>query len=61
MRSNSPLTSSSVCSICKSNQKTITDTDSGELICSNCGVVISDKTEQIGIVVELCIIIRWLK
>ena len=45
----SPLTSSStVCSICKSNQKTITDTDSGEIICSNCGVVISDKTEQIG-------------
>jgi transcription initiation factor TFIIB len=40
--------SSTVCSICKSNQKTITDKDSGEIICSNCGVVISDKTEQTG-------------
>jgi transcription initiation factor TFIIB len=40
--------SSTVCSICKSNQKTITDPDSGEIICSNCGVVISDKTEQTG-------------
>jgi transcription initiation factor TFIIB len=40
--------STTVCSICKSNQKTVTDTDSGEIICGNCGVVISDKTEQIG-------------
>src|SRR5215212_1179156 len=36
-----------VCSICKSNQ-IITDADSGELICSNCGQVISNKVEQEG-------------
>jgi transcription initiation factor TFIIB len=36
-----------VCSICKSNQ-IITDSDSGELICSKCGQVISDKVEQEG-------------
>src|SRR5215212_5222309 len=36
-----------VCSICKSNQ-IITDADSGELICSNCGQVLSNKVEQEG-------------
>src|SRR4051794_23454417 len=36
-----------ICSICKSNQ-IITDPDSGELICSNCGQVISNKVEQEG-------------
>jgi transcription initiation factor TFIIB len=36
-----------VCSICQSNQ-IITDTESGELICSNCGQVISNKVEQEG-------------
>jgi transcription initiation factor TFIIB len=36
-----------VCSICKSNQ-IITDAESGELICSNCGQVISNKAEQEG-------------
>src|SRR5919199_782096 len=36
-----------VCSICKSNQ-IITDSESGELICSKCGQVISDKFEQEG-------------
>jgi transcription initiation factor TFIIB len=36
-----------MCSICKSNQ-IITDTESGEVICSNCGQVISDKIQQIG-------------
>src|ERR671933_2118380 len=36
-----------VCSICKSNQ-IITDSESGELICSKCGQVISDKVEQEG-------------
>jgi transcription initiation factor TFIIB len=43
--SNSQLTP--ICSICKSNQ-IITDSDSGELICSKCGQVISDKVEQDG-------------
>jgi transcription initiation factor TFIIB len=36
-----------LCSICKSNQ-IITDTESGELICSKCGQVISDKVQQAG-------------
>src|SRR5919202_933912 len=36
-----------VCSICQSNQ-IITDAESGELICSNCGQVISNKVEQEG-------------
>jgi transcription initiation factor TFIIB len=36
-----------LCSICKSD-KIITDTESGEIICSNCGVVISDKLEEIN-------------
>jgi transcription initiation factor TFIIB len=43
--SNSQLTP--ICSICKSNQ-IITDSESGELICSKCGQVISDKVEQEG-------------
>jgi transcription initiation factor TFIIB len=36
-----------ICSICKSN-RIITDSESGELICSNCGQVISDKIQQEG-------------
>src|ERR687892_1382250 len=38
--------SKSVCSTCGCNQ-TITDTESGEIICSKCGQVISDKIEEI--------------
>src|ERR687898_3320260 len=38
--------SNSVCSVCGCNQ-TITDTESGEIICSKCGQVISDKIEEI--------------
>jgi transcription initiation factor TFIIB len=48
--SNSQLSDSDnsmLCSICKSNQ-IITDTESGELICSKCGQVISDKVQQAG-------------
>jgi transcription initiation factor TFIIB len=45
LSSNSQL--APVCSICKSNQ-IITDSESGELICSRCGQVISDKFEQEG-------------
>jgi transcription initiation factor TFIIB len=36
-----------ICSICKSNQ-IIADNESGELICSKCGQVISDKIQQTG-------------
>ena len=45
--SSSNLQLTPICSICKSNQ-IITDSDSGELICSKCGQVISDKVEQDG-------------
>jgi transcription initiation factor TFIIB len=41
-----PSSSNSICSICGCNQ-TITDTESGEIICSKCGQVISDKIEEI--------------
>lgn len=34
------------CSICNRENTTITDPDSGEIICSNCGMVISDKIED---------------
>ena len=46
--SNSQLLESNlVCSICKNNQ-IITDPESGELICSKCGQVISGKVQQEG-------------
>jgi transcription initiation factor TFIIB len=35
------------CSICKSD-KVVTDLESGEIICSNCGMIISDKIQQIS-------------
>ncbi len=34
------------CSSCNQENTTITDPNSGEIICSNCGVVISDKIED---------------
>ena len=40
-------TTTMLCSTCESNQ-TITDSESGELICSKCGQVISDKVQQAG-------------
>ena len=36
-----------VCSVCKRNDKIIADPESGEIICSNCGTVISDKMQDI--------------
>src|ERR687886_1940549 len=46
--SNSQLLQSNlICSICKSNQ-IITDSESGELICSRCGQVMSSKVQQEG-------------
>src|SRR3954447_5227456 len=38
----------SLCSICKRSDKVVTDPESGEIICSNCGMVISDKIQQIN-------------
>jgi transcription initiation factor TFIIB len=35
-----------LCSICKQNEKIVTDPESGEIICSNCGMVLSDKVED---------------
>ena len=35
--------SSSTCSVCKKDDKFVTDPESGEIICSNCGQVISDS------------------
>src|SRR5919198_5645200 len=35
-----------LCSICKRSDKIVTDRESGEIICSNCGMVLSDKVED---------------
>jgi transcription initiation factor TFIIB len=37
-----------VCSICKRNDRLVTDAESGEIICSSCGAVISDKVQDIS-------------
>jgi transcription initiation factor TFIIB len=36
----------SLCSICNRTDRIVTDPESGEIICSNCGMVISDKVED---------------
>jgi transcription initiation factor TFIIB len=35
-----------LCSICNRTDRIVTDPESGEIICSNCGMVISDKVED---------------
>jgi transcription initiation factor TFIIB len=35
-----------LCCICNRNDRIVTDPESGEIICSNCGMVISDKVED---------------
>ena len=35
-----------LCSICNRSDKIIADSESGEIICSNCGMVVSDKVED---------------
>ena len=37
-----------VCTICKRNDRVVTDPESGEVICSNCGMVVSDKIQDIN-------------
>ena len=37
-----------LCSICKRSDKIVTDPESGEIICSNCGMVMSDKAEDVS-------------
>ena len=45
--SSSPSTAIVTCSICNKDRKTIiADPESGEIICSNCGMVISDKLQE---------------
>src|SRR5438309_4741937 len=40
---NSPLETCTLCPSCKSDNAIITDPKSGEIICSRCGMVVSDK------------------
>src|SRR5215213_489526 len=41
----SNMQSAILCSICKSNQ-TVTDPESGDIICRNCGLVLSDRAQE---------------
>jgi len=43
---NSSKGTQNLCSICKRSDKIVTDPESGEIICSNCGMVLSDKAED---------------
>jgi transcription initiation factor TFIIB len=42
------MKSSTICSICYKNSSLITDRESGEIICSNCGMVFSEKAQEIS-------------
>jgi transcription initiation factor TFIIB len=45
---NNIITTTTVCSMCKRSDSIVTDAESGEVICSNCGMVISDKIQDIN-------------
>jgi transcription initiation factor TFIIB len=45
-KDNASKNTQTLCSICKRSDKIVTDPESGEIICSNCGMVISDKIED---------------
>ena len=45
-KDNASKDTQTLCSICKRSDKIITDPESGEIICSNCGMVLSDKAED---------------
>jgi transcription initiation factor TFIIB len=45
-RSNSSKPNQTSCSICNRTDKIVTDPESGEIICSNCGMVLLDKVED---------------
>src|ERR671933_860171 len=45
-KDNSPQPNQTLCSICNRNDRIVTDSESGEIICGNCGMVISDKAED---------------
>src|SRR6478736_2077322 len=36
-----------ICPICKRSDRVVTDPESGEIVCGNCGMVISDKMQDI--------------
>jgi transcription initiation factor TFIIB len=45
-KDNASKDTQTLCSICNRSDKIVTDPESGEIICSNCGMVISDKVED---------------
>src|SRR5919197_5135592 len=45
-KDNASKDTQTLCSICKRSDKIVTDPESGEIICSNCGMVLSDKVED---------------
>jgi transcription initiation factor TFIIB len=45
-KGNSSKDTQTLCSICKRSDRIVTDPESGEIICSNCGMVLSDKVED---------------
>ena len=47
-KDNASKNTQTLCSICKRSDKIVTDLGSGEIICGNCGMVISDKVEDIS-------------
>ncbi|MRN61471.1 MAG: transcription initiation factor IIB, partial [Nitrosopumilales archaeon] len=42
------MQTSIVCSVCNKNNETVTDPDSGELICGNCGTVLLENIVESG-------------
>jgi transcription initiation factor TFIIB len=45
-KDNASKNTQTLCSICNRNDRIVTDSESGEIICGNCGMVISDKIED---------------
>ena len=45
---NNTITTTRVCSMCKRSDSIVTDVESGDVVCSNCGMVISDKIQDIN-------------
>ncbi|MFL6365555.1 MAG: transcription initiation factor IIB family protein [Nitrososphaeraceae archaeon] len=46
IENNSSEHTQTLCSICNRSDKIVMDAESGEIICSNCGMVLSDKVED---------------
>src|ERR687888_2523103 len=43
-----PIPSTTICPVCKSDLLLITDPESGEDICNKCGMIVSDKIQDIN-------------